>query len=208
MAILDRYSALPNASAKYSTIENIFSGWNGYSMPMSMRKLIQVQQSAYTIDLMLDEGRHTLGDGRSCRVKALMAGTLGAACSLVARIIRIGVFTLSLPVGVPVRIARAQRYGLDGAVSELFKKYRDEWFDLGVTILSIPLGIAKMFSPKVLTGMTDAITNVYLRRVDRRMRFTAIVAGALENYNRRLTAAADKRATGETGSINLSLDGQ
>jgi hypothetical protein len=182
------FSSLIKDSDKYKSIEEKFTGFKGHTMPMSFRKLIQSQLSANTI-----QENPGLGDGRSRHIKAFMAGTVGAAFTAVARIIRIAFFTAFLLPAVIVRFATANRYGFEGAVPELLKKYSEEWIDLGVTILSIPLGLCKTIDPTVFSGATDKITEYYLDRADRRVNFAQKENAARTNYEALLTAAAALR---------------
>lgn len=180
----------------YALIEQHFSGFNGHTMPMSFRKLIQVQLSAATVT---EENR--LGDNRSRHIKAFMAGTIGAAFTAVTRIIRIAVFTACLLPAIPVRYATASRYGIDGVIPELFRKYFDEWIDLGVTALSIPLALARTFSPNFASDMTNRITHYYLTRADRRAEFAVKETEAKREYDRLEARAKNLRDQADRTSV-------
>lgn len=174
-----------SSAQQYNLIKDTFTGFEGHSMPMSFRKLIQVQLSANTVTEAAP-----LGDNRSRHIKAFMAGTVGAAFTAVARIIRIAVFTVFLLPAVLVRFATATRYGFEGAVPELLKKYREEWADLAVTAGSIPLGLAKTMNPTAFSEQTDQLTEYYLQRTDRRIAFAAEELKAQRAYQAQVGAAA------------------
>jgi hypothetical protein len=119
-----------------------------------------------------------------------MAGTVGAAFTAVARMIRIAVFTVFLLPAVLVRFATATRYGFEGAVPELLQKYREEWADLAVTAGSIPLGLAKAMNPTAFSEQTDQLTEYYLQRTDRRIAFAEDELRAQRAYQDQVGAAA------------------
>lgn len=148
---------------RYRFIEKNFTRSEGQTMPLDFRKLQQVQLSANT---RTPEQR--LGDNRSLYVKAFMASTVGFAFTAVSRMIRIAMWTIFLLPAILVRFATANRYGVEGAVPELLKRYAEEWVDLGVSIIAVPMGIVKTISPKALSGCTNTITDYYLNRADRR----------------------------------------
>ena len=174
-----------NSAQQYNLIKDKFTGFEGYSMPMSFRKLIQVQLSANTVTL-----QPPLGDNRSRHIKAFMAGTVGAAFTAVARIIRIAVFTVFLLPAVLVRFATATRYGFEGAVPELLRKYCEEWVDLAVTAGSIPLGLAKTIKPTAFFKQTNQLTEYYLQRTDRRIAFNERELTAQTAYRNQVAQAA------------------
>lgn len=169
---------------RYNIIGDTFSGFNGHTMPMSMRKLFQAQLSAATVT-----PEHPLGDDRSRHIKALMAGTVGAVFTAATRIVRIAVWTLFLLPAVAVRFATANRYGMDGVVPELFKKYKEEFVDAGVTLLSIPVGLAKTIRPGVFSEKMGNIALYYLNRADRREAFATREAEAKRVYEGRVEEA-------------------
>ena len=122
-------------------------------------------------------------------VKAFMAATVGSAFTAVARIIRIALFTVFLLPAILVRGLSAVRYGVDGAIPELLKRYGEEWVDLFVSIGSAPLGLAKTFVPTAGENFTNSVTQYYIERADRRTAFDEKLQAGKEHYETQVAEA-------------------
>lgn len=175
---------------QYNSLERKFSGTNGWTMPICFRKLSEVQLSYQS---KCEE--NPLGDNRSVHIKALFGGTVGVLGSLCARIARVSVFTLFLPIALVVRFATATRYQLDGAIPELLNRYGEEWIDLGVTLGCCPLGIIKAIFPMTGASFVESVRGYYENRTTRREAFDKKFERSEANYQK-LVELADRFAKG------------
>ncbi len=170
---------------QYNFIEEHFVGFRSDTMPMNFRKLVQLQLSQRMISETLP-----LGDNRSRHIKALMAGTVGTVFTLAARVVRIVVFTLFLLPAIPLRFATATRLGINGAVPELLKKWRDELVDAGIALYSCPVCIINAIHPGSCAHNVDRIRGYYLARVDRRVVFSRMENEAKQRYDKQVAASS------------------
>lgn len=165
----------PDVYRRYDIANNCFKA---NTVPMSIRKMVQAQHSC---ESRTDE--HPLGDTRSIRVKLFMTASFGVAFSAVARIIRLAVWTVFLPLTALYHVGKASRYNLEGHVVNHMKEYLEEWVDLFATVVSCPLALIKMFKPDAFSGATHSLRNYYMTRIDRRNTYDQGVQGAIQAYD-------------------------
>jgi len=183
--VLGEYYRMSDPAVKYNFIERQFVGWNSYTMPMTFRKLVQVQLSD-----QMRTAEQPLGDNRSRHIKAFMAGTVGAAFTVIARVIRISVRTLLFIPSAVIRSTTATRYGVEGAMKDFFTRYKEEWIDLMIMMQTIPLGLIKSWHPSAYSNTIDSINTMYLVRADRKDKFDAIWNKCQANYQMQVQDAA------------------
>lgn len=180
-------------------LKEVFFGFNGRDMPMSLRKAIEVNLSAQTrvkpTSLTEDAPWNPQGDNQSMRVKAFMAGTVGGAFTLTARVIRIVFKTAIAPLTVLYCWSYQSRYGLEGDMNnnsyskQVWQHYKDEWSDLGYTLQAIGICWVQVFRPITFQEALNKTAITYLTRAERDARFDAYKQERIQARNQDLTAA-------------------
>ena len=184
-----------NAIDQFERIKTHFSGLQGHTMPLNVRKIIQIHCSAFS-----RTQDHPLGDDRSMRVKALMTATFGSVFALATRVGRLAIFTLGLIPATVVRAATASRLGVDGAVSELWKKYGDEWTDLKFCLLAPFIAAAQIVQPQVGAGPIQNMLNYYIDRANRRAQHAERMSNAEATHAVQAAAAKDRVRAAQAGN--------
>jgi hypothetical protein len=145
--------------------------------PIILRRFVEAQY-AY------ESKRLNQPDGQNIRIKILVATTVGALFCLASRIVRTAVRTLALPLSIPYSFGKQQYYGIQGEVSEEFKRTMHEWVDLGVSLVLPFVGVVKFFKPDVANSFCRDLLDYYIRRIDEREARDNQVIAAIERYRR------------------------
>ncbi len=132
------------------------------------------------------------------RMKSLMAGTIFSVFTITARVFRVAFNTLIILPKAAGYFLAANRYvyNVKGATKEVFKRYADEWVDLGVALLTVPLALTKVVYKPAFKGSINDIYDYYLGRQKRKEDFdkTWSDAKALHKSQKEAKALAKQAA--------------
>jgi len=197
----DRYNSAEDPMVKYAIMEEC-SSYRAEPIPMNFRKLIQVQLSAASREIA-EGGRDGLGDNRSMRIKALMTGSIGSVFTIATRVGRIAIHVAFIVPAAIVRLSTATRYNVDGAMKEFFKRQGEEWIDLGVSLISVPVALLKVAQPKIFSEAMERINRYYQSRSDRREAFDQRMESARNVYQREVAEAKAARLAARQQAARL-----
>lgn len=134
--------------------------------PMAVERLVTAQMNYYA------------NNDQNVRSRTLFHATplgIGWALTVLARIIRIVVRTLGTPISLSVAGFQQIRYGemknknekkilKYNLVIEDLRRIGQEWIDLGMTLLSAPIGTINTFAPGAIS--TKFLYEYYAKRTD------------------------------------------
>ncbi len=115
----------------------------------------------------------------------LFEGTIGSIFSIVAKVARVAIKTvLIVPKAVRTSILGSRfHYKVEGATKEVFKRYADEWVDLGVAVLTVPFALSRMIVPTAFNDSIVKIEHYYAKRQMRRDEADKAWADAKTKFN-------------------------
>lgn len=113
----------------------------------------------------------TVGNIAPLRMRNFYCMTVGLAFTLLARILRVVIKTIFLPLSLLVSAYQQSNYGphmvgKQGAhhiVVEDLRRYSHEWIDLGVTLSSVFIALAHTIAPRAIT--LDGLRDYYISRL-------------------------------------------
>lgn len=143
--------------------------------PMNLRFLKEAQHSYEGLQMQMP-------DNQSINIKSFSAATVGSALAIGTRVVRTAVRTLCLPVSIPCIYGKASRYNLNNAVATELQQTKQEWVDLGVSVLCVPMGLIKTVKPDAFAGTINDLSNYYVTRIDERTMRDKYVATQIQKY--------------------------
>ncbi len=169
ISLLDKYHSTESANEKYQLIRETFGGLSfslkPHKMPFAIKNLIEIQLQAES---------HPI------------TGRIGAAMDILCGIfdaISKTITILMLSILLPLNVVATKPMALIGPwmpewvykdeqtyiakYQEVYQIYKDTWVDLGVSLATPFLGLAKTVNPNFFSDLTNQITDIYLARADR-----------------------------------------
>lgn len=164
---INNYRQGPNANRNME-IQTVTRCLERGTCPMPLRLFKEAQHSYQGQQLQQP-------DPQNVRIKVITGLTTGLVFSLAMRIVRTVTRTVFLPVNMLHCWQQGSRLNLPSNTSKPFWRAADEWLDLAVNVLCIPIGVVKIVKPDVWSSTVDSLTDYYVKRIDNRTREARVV---------------------------------